>query len=571
MTTDSKVPRILAGVDVRRLPLRSLDVIVVARIDGTSTIEELADVLGVSEDEVDASVGRLDMLGAIEWVTRAPAPRAVPRVDPPPQRPGAPRPPQRPVTLGDRPAAAAPQGAPQRPVTLGDRSAPAHTSPQRPVTLGEGSAHRGGVPLVTQASPSPTPPTAPSAAAEDIELDPERRARIDALIGRLDGIDHYTLLGLGSDADKTEVRTAYFGLSKQFHPDTAFGKKLGPYKARMETIFHRLTEAYDVLSKSKRRAEYDEALTRAGRFPVARPLVPPAGTIDAPKPDARTPLGTRISDLPPARPDIAPPRAPSPTRPDVAPPRPPAHAAPEPPPAAPEPTRTPPAPELRPEAVSPVAQGPATPRTPVPPAARPVPGSRPQGPASHTLRNLASSLKAAGQITGTTDKVQRYVRDARAAEAENDLSQALNCLKLARQLAPDRADLATEYERVYRLFVTMHADDLRRRALADEKAGRLAEATQAWLRVCDGRPNDLEAHYAAGRAALASRTELVRARGYLQRAVSLAPHVAEGRIVLARLYLANGQRAEAVREAEAAAKLYPDDQMLKNLIRELKA
>ena len=536
-----------------------------SRIDGESAIDELADVLGMSEDEVDAAIGRLDLLGAIEWHDRASHGARTRHVSPPPvnRPPVAPRMPERPI---------APPRAPERPLATRQPSVPPPRTPTPPIVA----------PVI-----------------DEVDFDPERRARIDFLTSKLEGLDHYSLLGLGSDAEKNDIRNAYFGLSKQFHPDTAFGKKLGPYKGRMEAIFNRLTEAYDVLSKAKRRAEYDESLKRRGQFPISKPTIPPAGAIEPntprgePKSGSQS-LGRAPSEPPrPVAPPVpvpvvheakAPPLSPSPSQPAVRAlpetPRPPI-PAPQPPPR--EERRAPIAPtQASPRVAAPAPpqvtqQAPQSARTPTPPAS-PRPGdtpqrvvARPQGPAGHTLRNLASTLKAAGQVTGSTDRVQRYLKDARAAEAENDFSQALNCLRLARQLAPDRTDLATEYERVYRVFVTTHADDLRRRALADEKAGKLAEATQAWLRVCDGRPNDLEAYYAAGRAALASRTELPRTRGYMQRAVSIAPHVPEGRVLLARLYLANGQKPEAVREAESAAKLYPDDQMLKNLIRELKA
>ena len=64
----------------------------------------------------------------------------------------------------------------------------------------------------------------------------------------------------------TALGSPAFRLSKQFHPDTLFGKRLGSYKQKMEAVFKRLTDAYDVLGKKKRRAKYDEYLEAKDPF-----------------------------------------------------------------------------------------------------------------------------------------------------------------------------------------------------------------------------------------------------------------------------------------------------------------
>ena len=91
----------------------------------------------------------------------------------------------------------------------------------------------------------------------DVDLDEDRRRTILDTFYRLDSLDFYDLLGVETDAPKSEVRSAYFRLSKVFHPDTMFGKNLGSYKSKMEAVFKRLTEAYEVLGKKRSRAEYD--------------------------------------------------------------------------------------------------------------------------------------------------------------------------------------------------------------------------------------------------------------------------------------------------------------------------
>ena len=51
---------------------------------------------------------------------------------------------------------------------------------------------------------------------------------------RLDDFDYYELLRVAQNAEKAEIEASYFQLSKVFHPDTAYGKRLGSYKAQMK-------------------------------------------------------------------------------------------------------------------------------------------------------------------------------------------------------------------------------------------------------------------------------------------------------------------------------------------------
>ena len=39
------------------------------------------------------------------------------------------------------------------------------------------------------------------------------------------------------DADKKQIRTAYFAFSRSFHPDTMFRKELGSFKPKMVSVF----------------------------------------------------------------------------------------------------------------------------------------------------------------------------------------------------------------------------------------------------------------------------------------------------------------------------------------------
>jgi curved DNA-binding protein CbpA len=82
-------------------------------------------------------------------------------------------------------------------------------------------------------------------------------AEVEQVYLRVESANFYDLLGVEPDADRKKLRSAYFALSKKFHPDRAFGKDAGDMRRKMEIIFRRMTQAYDVLSNKAQRAEYD--------------------------------------------------------------------------------------------------------------------------------------------------------------------------------------------------------------------------------------------------------------------------------------------------------------------------
>jgi molecular chaperone DnaJ len=65
--------------------------------------------------------------------------------------------------------------------------------------------------------------------------------------------DYYKILGVSKDADAATIKKAYRKLAKDLHPDANAGDK------KIEEKFKAVSEAYDVVSDPKRRAEYDEA------------------------------------------------------------------------------------------------------------------------------------------------------------------------------------------------------------------------------------------------------------------------------------------------------------------------
>lgn len=64
--------------------------------------------------------------------------------------------------------------------------------------------------------------------------------------------DHYNILGLSHKATQAEIKSAYYNLSKVYHPDKNQGSPTAAIK------FRDITEAYEVLGNVRMRRLYDK-------------------------------------------------------------------------------------------------------------------------------------------------------------------------------------------------------------------------------------------------------------------------------------------------------------------------
>ena len=74
--------------------------------------------------------------------------------------------------------------------------------------------------------------------------------------------DYYAILGVDKKADGTTIKKKYRQLARELHPDKTKGDK------KLEDKFKEVSEAYDILSDDKKRAEYDQAreMFKSGAF-----------------------------------------------------------------------------------------------------------------------------------------------------------------------------------------------------------------------------------------------------------------------------------------------------------------
>ncbi len=110
------------------------------------------------------------------------------------------------------------------------------------------------------AIPSPIPASVDRSAGPEvdgIDLRPDQRVAIEVAADGIENKTFYEILLLPRSADDRAIKRAYYSLSKEYHPDKFYRKKLGSYKDHLETIFNKVNEAYRVLSDPEARSDYD--------------------------------------------------------------------------------------------------------------------------------------------------------------------------------------------------------------------------------------------------------------------------------------------------------------------------
>jgi curved DNA-binding protein CbpA len=135
-------------------------------------------------------------------------------------------------------------------------------------------------------------PPAPAAAsrqegAASSALDLRRREILDAFEG-LKAKTHFEVLEIPKASNEAQVKDAYFRLARKFHPDTHHDPSLADLRDKIEAIFIRLGEAYEVLRDRNKRSSYESDLaSRMPRGPTGSPRDAPAEAVLDPAAESR--------------------------------------------------------------------------------------------------------------------------------------------------------------------------------------------------------------------------------------------------------------------------------------------
>lgn len=390
---------------------------------------------------------------------------------------------------------------------------------------------------------------------EDVEIDDALQERINETFHRADKLNHYELLGVSVDADRAEIRKAYFALSKTFHPDAYYGKYLGSFQSKMEQIFQKITDAYEAVGRPKKREAYDRYLKQS--------LAVSAAEQQMYRMEERAEaLSRALTKAPVVDPDARPnapesnvvgrTAAPTQTGPTLT-------------PGSPEHERMLRKRELLERRLKGRSMRPSSVRQPV--RATPRPTARVGK--KEALRDLTRSLRQTAVLTGGVDRAQRHLETARMAEAEGDLAAAATALRMALALDSSRTDLQADYRRVNSRLRFQLVDIHREQAKYEEDNAMWAAASISWAKVADASPGDPIAPRRAAKALLAAGGDLRKARDFALRSLELAPGSLDSRLILARIYIEAGMENSASKELDEAAKLDPKHEMVKNLRKQL--
>jgi tetratricopeptide (TPR) repeat protein len=211
----------------QKVALSPADGFVLSRVDGTLSAREIIQMNTAPPEETAQSLYGLLCTGILEYLPVPPKPTPKPEAR--------------------RPTPAAPPRAPEPP-------------------------------------PSREPPPAvglqavPAAVVERGE-DTRRREILDAY-ETLRSRNHFEILGIEKGSTDAQIKEAYFRLAKRFHPDAHHDPALADLADKLEAVFIRLGEAYELLRNAHSRASYEAALSV--RASANSPAPPPTSEAPAP-------------------------------------------------------------------------------------------------------------------------------------------------------------------------------------------------------------------------------------------------------------------------------------------------
>ncbi len=143
----------------------------------------------------------------------------------------------------------------------------AHAVPDAgPIAAADRFLGRTGPPVPASSSPAKTAGDAVKPRRQIIErvsgqsTDKTERDELIARCEAIKGQDHYSILEVSRQSTEDEIRHGYYKLARRFHPDKVHKPHLRDMLPRLEDMFSAITSAYNTLTDSPARAEYDRVL-----------------------------------------------------------------------------------------------------------------------------------------------------------------------------------------------------------------------------------------------------------------------------------------------------------------------
>ena len=212
----------------QKVTLSPTDGYVLSRVDGTLKAREILEMIPLPQEEVEKSLYGLLCTGIIEFAAVS-----------------ARRPPSPSAQAGG--AARAGAGAPP-PAPGGEARAKEEAKQKEDARKKEDAKKK-------------------EEAARQQEIEARRKQILDAFEG-LSSKNHFEVLGIPRASSEAQVKEAYFQLARRFHPDTHHDPAMEDLGAKLEAVFIRLGQAYEVLRNPRSRAAYETDLaSRAPRVP----------------------------------------------------------------------------------------------------------------------------------------------------------------------------------------------------------------------------------------------------------------------------------------------------------------
>jgi curved DNA-binding protein CbpA len=374
-------------------------------------------------------------------------------------------------------------------------------------------------------SRGPPAPVVDAAMAEEVDLEPERKKEIIELERSLDALDHFAVLGLKPGASAADVKQSYYNASRRYHPDRYFGKNLGSFRARMERIFRRLTEAHNVLTQPDKREAYlraHPALALAAAAATPPPVAPPPPEPPPPLTPELTPVHV-ASPPPPPRPVTPPPRTPSPP----------------------------------PQASSPPPRA----SSPPPPA---------NDPEAEARRAERQARLARHPYLARTGKLTELLARGKAAIARGEWERAYQDFHQVQMLDPKNREVVALLTEARRKHDEQRAATELARARELERQGDSNGAFAAYRLAASLDERNAEAVFRAARLGYQLAHDVGEVRAMAQRAADLQPQRAEHQVLLGKVLMDAGSKKLAKRAFEEAARLDPDNEDAKAALKKLR-